>query len=453
MVSRKFSGIANAASAFLARHWPFALVLLPLSALAFSAISSIPFHPDESTYLFMSGDFLDLITEPSALAGELLPPIDPQTRYRLIDAPIVRYILGAGLLLSGQDPLPSDWDWSGTISENRYSGAYPSHSVILAGRLAVTLLFPLSLALVYATGRTLAGIWAGLLSAILLGTNSLVLLHTRRAMAEGPLLFGTLFFLWTITRPRINPILIALALALAVNAKHSALVLAPVAVLAIAVSVRTPGEGQRTKLSVRLGIKNLAKFGVTFAMITWVLNPVAWRDPLNALRLGVELRADLLHRQMEETAVLAPNQVVNGPAARSVSLIANAFILQPSFQEVGNYSEWTGESESIYLSRPWNALFRGMISGGILGILFVFGLVSGILCVLQTSFPLRRSYILLLLATLCVILIIVLGIPLPWQRYVLPLIPFTCLWISIGLVRLGGSLKDSRITVSEPAIS
>jgi hypothetical protein len=192
MVSRKFFEIANAASAFLARHWAFALVLLPLSALAFSAISSIPFHPDESTYLFMSGDFLDFITEPSDLAGELLPPIDPPTRYRLIDAPIVRYILGAGLLLSGQDPLPSDWDWSGTISENQSSGAYPSQSVLLAGRLAVILLFPLSLALVYATGRTLAGIWAGLLSAILLGTNSLVLLHTRRAMAEGPLLFGTL---------------------------------------------------------------------------------------------------------------------------------------------------------------------------------------------------------------------------------------------------------------------
>jgi hypothetical protein len=77
-------------------HSLFILVLLGMSIFYFWGVFKVPFHPDESTHIFMSADFERMLTNPTGMIwkmGDLVPDI---VRYRMIDAPITRYLLGFG---------------------------------------------------------------------------------------------------------------------------------------------------------------------------------------------------------------------------------------------------------------------------------------------------------------------------------------------------------------------
>ena len=57
-------------------------------ALYLSRLAAVPFHPDESTQLYMSRDFDTLVLQrdPAALAWTPDQPLTPEARYRLLDA-------------------------------------------------------------------------------------------------------------------------------------------------------------------------------------------------------------------------------------------------------------------------------------------------------------------------------------------------------------------------------
>ena len=216
------------------RSWALWPLLILLTAFALSGTGEVPFHPDESTQLYMSRDFELLLSDPLSLAWTPDQSGDGRLHLRLVDAPLTKYLLGLGRSLVGLPALPADWDWSKTWEQNQAAGALPDPGLLLAGRLALTLLLPFSLLLVYQIGARMHGSLTGLLAALLLGLNALVLLHDRRAMAEAALTFGVLFALWSFLAGKRHPWLVGLGLAVVFNAKQTGLALLPVGLLAVA---------------------------------------------------------------------------------------------------------------------------------------------------------------------------------------------------------------------------
>src|SRR5205814_7876260 len=86
------------------------------SVFALWGVPSVPFHPDESTYLYMSRDFDVLVRQgnPGGVAWQAANQPTLVLRYRLLDSPLSHYLPGLGRLLGGySQTLAHDWNWSG----------------------------------------------------------------------------------------------------------------------------------------------------------------------------------------------------------------------------------------------------------------------------------------------------------------------------------------------------
>ncbi len=165
-------------------------------------------------------------------------------------------------------------------------------------------------------------------------------------MAEGALVFGITFSIWSFIHGDRRPWLAGLAVALAFAAKQSALALLPAGMLAVSwVQTDQPHW-------VRKSVLNLVQYLSVFILITFALNPLFWSDPLRAIQASWKARNELLGRQTETAASLAPEQVLETPGKRAAVLIANIFIMSPSFAEVGNYTDETSISEIEVLIDP-----------------------------------------------------------------------------------------------------
>jgi uncharacterized membrane protein len=136
-----------------------------------------------------------------------------------------------------------------------------------------------------------------------------------------------------------------------------------------------------------------------------------------------------------------------------VSFIANLYILPPAFYEAANYINETEISQVKYLSFPGHNLLRGIIGGGIALLLSLFGTIIGIINVIRSADPVkRRKLTLLLLATSFQAIAILVAIPIPYQRYVIPMIPFIALWIGYGSSLLLIGIKKKYISPQIPRL-
>jgi len=403
----------------------FILVILFL----FRDVSSIPFHPDESTQLFMSSDFQKLIHTPGQLAWAPENP-DPRAIFRLLDAPLSRYLIGFGLALSHLPPLQANWDWSKTWADNDTAGAVPVEQVLKIGRLVTTSLIPLSMLFLFLTGRALGGKLTGWLAGIFLGLNMLVLLHGRRAMAESALLMGISLALWGFLHGDRYPWLAGLGAALAFNAKQSALALAPIGLLSVIWIVDVSDRVNKRRLV------NILQFCGVYLVIFLLLNPFVWNHPVPALQASWQSRQDLLNRQVNDSLSGEIKQDQQSIARRSLLLVANVFIIPPQFQEVGNYRSHTESQESDYLSGFGNQLGRGIPVGGLLFLLTSAGIVFGFRSLNAWGKSSRRNFLLLFLAMLFQAITLIIWVPLPWQRYVIPLVPYACIWPAFAIQRI-----------------
>jgi hypothetical protein len=177
------------------------LFILAASVIYWAGLPAVPFHPDESTQIFMSSDVELFFTRPADLFWREEARDDVRQRYRELDAPLTRYLIGIGrFVLGGQPPLPVDWDWTSSWQANLAAGAYPDADLLLAARLPQALLFPLTLLLLFLTLQAIAPRPAAWLGLFLFAVHGLVLLHTRRAMAEGVLLFTIMLTLWSLVQ-------------------------------------------------------------------------------------------------------------------------------------------------------------------------------------------------------------------------------------------------------------
>lgn len=420
----------------------FWLLFLLIGGFMLWGARLVPFHPDESTYLYMSSDFEVLFEKPASLAWNSAQENNPRQLYRLLNPPLTHYVLGMGRALSNLHPLPIDWDWSKSWEENRQAGALPEERLLLAGRVAVTLCLLLGLFFLYRAGKQLGGQWTGILTVLLMGSNMLVLLHGRRAMSEGLLIFGICIFLWSLAHSARYPWLAALGLFLAFNAKPSTLALLPVGFLAVCWNDKHKAKSLKNWLCAR-GLA-LTQFSVVFILLTWIVNPVLWKNPLHAARAAINARRDLVSRQVSEISI----QGLDSPVLRAAMLVANLTILPPAFAEVGNYLSETAGQEQAYLAIFGHNLLRGWVGGGILlslTLLGLVGIVSRIISSQSSQVNLnRRNELLLLLTGLFQTVGLVVAVPLPWQRYCLPLVPLICLLAALGLVELSQRLVKPK---------
>ena len=409
--------------------------MVGLLTLAYwQGVAEVPFHPDESTYLFMSADWEDFLTHPAALAYR---PENPGIRqnYRLLDPPLVRYLVGAARAAADFPALVSDWNWTLSWVENEQTGAMPVQDLLTAGRFGPAALFPFSLLLIYFSGWRLGGRFLGWSSMLLLATNSLVLLHTRRAMAEGGLVFSICLFIASLIFCRKRPWLISIPLALMVCAKHSTLPLAIIGLMAIFLYARKPIHWASL-------FAHFARFAGIFLVIFIILNPVFWAEPSLAVQAALQARQDLLTRQTAEFGLSQPEALSNTPWKAALSIVANLFITPPSIADVGNYLVETNASAERYLANPFQVLFRDMIFGGLMLALCLVGFFYAIRYALSPGSPQREPLLLLISGTLIQFLTLVFMVTLPFQRYVVPLIPFNCLWIGYCLFLLREKLKS-----------
>jgi 4-amino-4-deoxy-L-arabinose transferase-like glycosyltransferase len=405
------------------------LLISGISGYAVWGAPLVPFHPDESTYLYMSSDFERLFSQPLSLAysGENIE--DERQRYRLIDAPLTRYYLGLVRALSKVDAPTQDWDWSASWQENQSNGAVPQPKLLTTSRFAISLLFPICLLLIFLIGQEMHTFSTGILAVLLFGLHPLVLLHNRRLMAEGWLTLGILLAIWGALQARRRPWLVGIGLAIAFAAKHSALLLLPVGFVAVlAANLLEKNKSGKS-------IPQLSQFLGVFLILTILFNPVFWRNPLQAGLAAWQARTDLLTRQLVDSNQTSPSNPAHQVSMRLGTVVANLYLVPPAMYEVGNYRAETTESQEIYLNIPGHNLLRGPIGAGISLFLTLMGLIYSLRSFKTLTMRQKTAHGILWLAG-CLLLFGSLAlVPLPWQRYVVPLVPITTLWMAYGLTR------------------
>lgn len=411
---------------WLVEHKFLLVILLILSVYYFGTLHAVPFHPDESTQIYMSQDVKEILTNPIKMAWVPGQAPSPETRLRKLDAPLTRYLIGSGRLLSGTQGVASNWNWAKTWQENRGQGALPSNGTLWVSRASITLLLPISLFFFYQFLTHISHKTTGFLGVLLLGSHPLVLLHARRAMAEGSILFGVCFFLFTLLYRKQHPWLVGLAIGIAYNAKQSTLALLPAGI--IAVSIVPEIRQNLSKL-----IKNILQLIGASTMITYILNPILWKAPFRAMIESWQTRFAFTAQQIKTISAQAPHRVLDSFPERLLSLINNLYLNQPSIADVGNYIAHTQQAEDIYLRLPFTTLGRGFIWGGIFLTLTLAGVVYLIANFTSYNRYKRISLILLLLSASSQTAALQVAVPLTWQRYVIPVIPYMIITISMGL--------------------
>jgi len=425
----------------------FLIVLALITVGSLNGVMSIPFHPDESTQLFTSGDTELLFHRPASLFWRMENEYDLRQKYRQLDAPLGHFIIAAGRWAAGLPALTVDWDWSKGWQENEQAGALPSAAMLKASRLAVALLFPFSVLFLFLATRRVTNEFTAWTAALLLATNALVLLHTRRAMAEGVLLFALTLTLWTLVKAEKRPWLTAIPAALGFCAKQSLAALAPVGLLAV---LWPPGISNQalTRQEIFRLVRQALLYGITYLAIIFLLNPFLWSQPVPALQAAFRSRQELARAQVKDR----PEQALNTPGRKIIGLVGSVYFTPPMIAEVGNYLENTRAAETAYLANPLNTLFRSIPAGAALLIAGLFGFLLCGLRVMRPGHSNRRVLVLLLAATLLQTLALLALIPLPWQRYYLPVVPYACLWAAYGLDQIKELVFSAKSKRVSPAL-
>jgi len=411
---------------FLTKANPYLLWIIIglLSLIYFSSIMQVPFHPDESTQIFMSSDVDIFFTTPNALIWNKNSPDDRRMELRMLDAPLTRYIIGIARYITGQEAVPVDWDWSLSFSENSRNGALPGNDLLLTARMSVSFLFPISLFLIWQLLKNnfsnLAG-WVGILAT---AGNALILLHTRRSMAESLTFFLVICLVYILFLKRPSPVLLGIVTGLAFNAKQSTIIWL-ILMFAFIIS-----GSNFFKVSFVRKLRNLSLCAISFFIITLLLNPYMWKHPFLASNEAFARRSILVEKQLEDLIRVSPDSALDTPMERISSIVGNLYFTPPAVTDTANYLKDLSAEINQYTGNPGNSLFRNMLGSALL---LTFTLL-GIYTIFRFPSPYHhREEILLLIAGILQFLFLILNVPLPYQRYVMPLMPMAIVFFAIGI--------------------
>ncbi len=416
----------------LARWLP--LLLIPLAGLYYQGLADLPFHPDETSLLYQSRDFELLFSQPGDLFWQ--PERDDlDQKYRALNPPLPKYMLAIGRLLGGYGAaeVGQDWDWSATWEQNAAAGALPPPELLRAARAASATAALAAVLLVGCLGKRLQGQATAWLAMALMGLNAAVLLHGRRAMAEGSLLFTVSLALWTFCDARRRPALAGAAAALAAASKLSAGALAPVGLLAAMGLL----QGRRAGLEPKRSMRNAVWYLGSLALVFLALNPLLWRSPLRATAEILRARKGLLAMQQAELQQRAPEHLLQTPAERLAGLITELYLSPVRFSEFANYRSQTAAAEARYAANPLHNLLRGSFFGTLLFALGLAGMAFAGLHGFRQPGP-HEARLVLAASTLAMAAALLLAVPLPFQRYYLPLVPMASLWAAYAVASLAG---------------
>ena len=391
-------------------------------------ISSVPFHPDESTQIFMSkdvdliisGHFNDLIYNSAYL-------MESEQRYRLLDSPVTRYIIGLARQITNSPSLFVDWDWSKSWFENQ--PALPGPKLLFVSRFSIAILLPFTLLMYYILSKDIFGKPVALLSSFLLMTNSLILLHVRRSMAEGALIFFIILGLFLLLQlPKKILFLSAIPIVLAINSKQSAFPLILIGIIYII---------YLTRKDLKLVFKQVILYCLIAILLFFILNPVLWGNPHTVLNNMFLERNKLTTDQINSVSIENPDFILNNANLKLIGIFGQLFVVKPAIEDISNYENNLISAKTNYLNNIlYGGLGRNLFIGSLYFIFFCFGLVSEL-----KSKEFKKYFI--ILTFLFFFLEILFFISIPFQRYYIILVPFSILFLSCGLINTFYFLKNA----------
>jgi 4-amino-4-deoxy-L-arabinose transferase-like glycosyltransferase len=391
----------------------------------FDGIPEVPFHPDESTQIYMSAD---TSVPPDVLGFVPGQTIGDKWRYRLIDSPLSRTMMGWALSLNNLSPNQVDWDWSKDWDSNLTAGALPTKETLFTARWAVVWLFPLTCLFLYLLAKKLGGRPTAVIAVVLFAVNALVLMHTRRAMAESALLCAVTALAWLMVDFKNRPWFAAIAAGLAVNAKQTAFPLAGLAGLEMVLFPKTVGIKKR--------LVNIAIFLAVILAISLALNPAYWQNPMVAIHEGLNQRQELTGRMRVD------HHTSGNPLEQYMIMTAQVFIQPPAAYDVMNYEEATRSDVSTYMAQPKNNLFRGLSGGAIMLILTITGYIVLWKQTRRGENGNRAPLLIYSIITLVCVIMLMFFTAAPFQRYYAILVPFFSIAQAAALVFLWNAVVE-----------
>ena len=401
-------------------------IIIVISAFYFWGVQATPFHPDESTQLFMSSDIDDFFTSPDSLFWNENNVDDLKQHYHELDAPLTRYTIGIARWITRTQPLKNDWDWSEPWNVNKANNALPSKKLLLVSRFSVAIFFPVSLLLLHKIGKSIGSPTSGLISVLFFGLNSLIWLHTRRAMAESLLIFNIMFFLYLCIKLKKNIFLLAIPAALAFNAKQTSALLI---LIGLGLILFKDWKSDWRKI-----IPSILAYGAIIAAIIILLNPFLWQHPFTAGFAAIENRSEFTENQTQTYSEAAPDLVLDTSVKQISSFLFHSFLAVPIPAESGNYLNNLEDEIQTYYANPLNNLTNTLIVKFLFLILTFSGFIFAILEIVKN--PPNPNLLLLMISTILFSLFLILFIKLSFQRYYLPIFPFTCLWAGFAVHKI-----------------
>lgn len=390
--------------------------------------SLVPFHPDESTQIYMSSDFEQLFTSPSVLFWNPTPADAQRQHYRELDAPITRWMIGFSRFVFKIPPQSTDWDWSTSWSENASAGALPDSTALFIARLFPALMLPISILLIYSTGKQLIGPLAGTSAAVFIALNPIILLHARRAMAEGGLLFFSCLFLWLATRKNTHPGWLALAGALAFNCKQSGIVLVLAgAIIILYQTIQSRTDWKRILLT-------LFGYAALILLITYLLNPYLWKLPLQAVTEALQNRLAFSEGQASLFSVKGSSLAIDSLPKGFLVLLYQLLFAPLAFYDSGNYISQLSSSIQAYESTPLQTSFTYPLFSGLALSLILIGIILSILDIQQKK--VQPVWIRVGVILLCIVIFLTTGLSIGFQRYYILIYPILAILVGLGIDRL-----------------
>jgi hypothetical protein len=294
----------------------------------------VPFHADESVYIYMARYF-DLYFLKRDFSN---PEWDTKVVWSVTQPPVSKYLIGLALFATGHDfsKLHHHWDWGLDEEANFERGSVPSASALFVSRSLMTSLFALSIALCAAIAYRLSGFVGAFVAGPVFATSGLALQYLRRATADAPLVFfgllavvSSMKLLDCLSTSKVKAsrwtyiwaALTGLWLALAGGSKPSGAALIPMVLLAPAIAwlvVKSRGTGfvPGSRLLALYTILLL----VTVAAFV-IPNPMLYRNPLDGTNALVAHRRDAASIQQQE----APEQALTTVASRARAMLDRVF--------------------------------------------------------------------------------------------------------------------------------
>jgi len=415
-----------------------ALYVLLLAGYVLAGTSSVPFHGDESTTIWMSRDYGYIFLDENLTQVRYAdPPINATEQHlRLITGSLTKYLMGLSWSLNGYqtDKINEQWDWGADWNYNINFGHTPDDKLLMLGRWSSSIMVALSIVALFAIGWQIAGRPAAYISSLLYVINPVVLLNGRRAMFEGGLLLFSLLVVLVgvyFLKTRRNWLLIMLGVVsrLALSAKHP--VIFTVFPVYVAIAVNVIWEQLRDKINYHNILRWLLWLSLstfTALLVFYLMNPVWWGDPISRVGHVIDARSQLLQ---EQTALYGRYVDRDDQLA---GLLRQMFVADPQYYEVDGWNVYIGEQINRYEDTIWSGsqIGRSILGAFLLALITCIGFLSLVINANDGNAAAK------VVAFWSVFAIVVVGIatPLEWQRYYLMLQPIVALTAGFGVVSM-----------------